>query len=188
MGALDSLTFSAAQEDMRRGYLSGAPGMLTSAAVWLAAGIVALQMSPQRAVWTLFIGAAFIHPVSVMLVKALGRSGKHAKGNPLGLLAGATTVWLILSCAIAYAVSLYRMDWFFPAMLCVIGGRYLCFATLYGLRVYWICGLTLALAAYALLSLQAVPAAGAFTGAAVEAGFAIVILVMDKNGEGKAKS
>src|SRR5690348_11057141 len=121
------MTIADAQRDMGRAYLSGVPGMLTSAAVWFAAGIVALRLSPQQALWMLFIGAAFIHPVSVLLVKLLGRSGKHARGNPLGSLAFATTVWLILCCAIAYGLALYRMDWFFPAMLCVIGGRYLVF-------------------------------------------------------------
>ena len=175
-----SMTFAEAQQDMHRAYFSGAPGMLTSAAVWFAAGAVAMLMSPERALWTLFIGAAFIHPVSVLVVKLLGRSGQHAKGNPLGSLAFATTVWLILSCAIAYGVSLYRMEWFFPAMLLVIGGRYLTFATLFGMRLYWVCGLTLALAGYVLVRLGAVPAAAAFTGGLLEASFAIAILIQSR--------
>lgn len=175
------MTIADAQRDMRHAYISGAPGMLTSAAVWLTAGIVALLQTPERALWMLFIGAVLIHPVSVLLVKALGRSGQHTKGNPLGSLAIATTVWLILSCAIAFGVALYRIEWFFPAMLCVIGGRYLTFATLYGMRAYWACGLTLALAAYVLLSLHAPPAAGAFTGAALEAGFAVAILFLSRS-------
>ena len=178
MTATDSMTLAEAQRDMRQAYLSGAPGMLTSACVWLAAGLVALYMTPERALWTLFIGASFIHPVSVLLVKLLGRSGNHAKGNALGSLAFATTVWLILSCAIAYGLALYRMEWFFPAMLCVIGGRYLTFATLFGVRLYWACGLTLAAAAYALLQTHRVPAVSALTGAAVEASFGVAILVL----------
>jgi hypothetical protein len=174
------MTFSEAQLDMHRAYFSGAPGMLVSAAVWSTAGMVALLASSGQAVWTLFIGAAFIHPVSVLLAKLLGRSGKHAKGNPLSSLAFATTVWLILSCALAYGVSLHRIEWFFPAMLCVIGGRYLTFATLYGMRAYWACGLTLVAAAYGLLTLRAAPTMGAFTGAAVEAGFAIFLFIQSR--------
>ncbi|HEY3643749.1 MAG TPA: hypothetical protein VGM16_00300 [Gammaproteobacteria bacterium] len=173
----DSMTFAEAQRDMRQGYLSGALGMLTSAAIWLAAGLVALYMTPGRAMWTLFIGAAFIHPVSVLLAKLLGRSGTHAKGNPLGNLAFASTVWLILSCVLAYGVALYRMELFFPAMLFVIGGRYLSFATLFGMKIYWICGLALAAAGYALVQLHAPAAAAAFTGSALETGFAIAILI-----------
>jgi hypothetical protein len=155
--------------------------MLTSAAVWFAASLVAFLVSPERALWTLFIGAAFIHPLSVLLVKLIGRSGQHAKGNPLGSLAFATTVWLILSCVIAYGVALHDMRWFFPAMMFVIGGRYMTFATLFGLRVFWICGFTLAATAYVLMHFQSVPAVSACMGGAIEAGFAVAILVMSRS-------
>lgn len=172
------MTFAAAQRDMRQAYLSGAPGMLTSATVWAAAGMVALLMSPERAIWTLFIGAAFIHPVSVLLVKLLGRSGQHIRGNPLASLVFASTVWLIASCVIAYGASRYSMLWFFPSMLFVIGGRYLVFATLFGMRIYWVCGLALILAAYGLLHFGMPPVVSAFTGSAVEALFGVAILAL----------
>jgi len=180
------MTFADAQADMRRAYLDGAPGMLTSAAVWCAAGVVALCMSPGRALWTLFIGAAFIHPVSVLLAKLLGRTGKHSQGNPLGQLAGATTVWLVLSCVIAYGVAQHEILWFFPAMLFIIGGRYMTFASLFGMRIYWICGFALAAAAYGLVQFHAVPAVAAFAGAAIEAGFGVAIMVMSPGKEGAA--
>jgi hypothetical protein len=173
-----SMLVTDAQRDMRLAYFDGAPGMLTSATVWLTAGIVSLRASPERGVWALLIGGALIHPVSVLLVKALGRSGKHCPGNPFGSLALATTFWLVLSCVLAYAVSLLRIEWFFPAMLLVIGGRYLTFSTLFGARIYWACGATLMLASYALWRTNAAPAFGAFIGAAVEATFAIAIFAL----------
>lgn len=179
MASLDSMTFADAQADMRRAYFDGAPGMLVSATVWFAAALVAL-MNPDRALWTLFIGAAFIHPASILLAKLLGRPGQHTKGNPLGQLAGATTVWLILSCVIAYGIFLHDMLWFFPAMMFVIGGRYMTFATLFGLRIYWICGFTLVAAAYGLVHFSIVPAVSACTGAVIEAGFAIAILARSR--------
>ena len=51
-----------AQRDMRTGYMDGAPGVLVSGLVWAIAGCVATWLSPQRAVWALFIGGVFIHP------------------------------------------------------------------------------------------------------------------------------
>ncbi len=166
-----------AQRDMRFAYYGGAPGMFTSGMVWLIAGFVALLQTPERAVWALFIGAMFIHPVGILLVRALGRSGSHKPGNPMAALALATTFWLVLSCALAYVVSLYRIEWFFPAMLFVIGGRYLCFSTMYGGRIYWACGAALIIAGYGLAQAQATPTLGAFTGAAIEAVFAIAIFL-----------
>ena len=121
------MTADQAQHDMRLSYFSGAPGMLASALAWVVAGVVALQVSASSAVLALFAGGMLIHPVGVLLCKALGRTGKHTKGNPLGALALESTGWLLLCLPIAYAVSQFNVKWFFPAMLFVIGGRYLTF-------------------------------------------------------------
>jgi hypothetical protein len=170
-----STTVNDAQEEMRSAYFAGAPGVLASATVWLVAGFVSLRISPRDAVWALFIGAMFIHPVAVLMTKAIGRSGKHAPGNPFGTLALASTFWLILSCPLAYIVSIFRIEWFFPAMLFVIGGRYLIFSTMFGTRIYWVCGLSLAAAGFALARIFASPTLGAFTGSAIEAIFAAIL-------------
>jgi len=172
-----TMTVADAQREMRVAYYGGAPGVLTSATAWLVAGLVAHFQAPERAVWALFIGGALIHPVATLLTKALGRPGKHGRDNPFGALAMATTFWLILSCALAYGVSLVRIEWFFPAMLFVIGGRYLTFSTIFGARIYWVCGAVLALAGYALGRLNAAPELSAFSGAGVEAAFAAAIFV-----------
>lgn len=174
--SLDLATLAGAQRDMRSAYLDGAPGVLVSGLVWAMAACVALWLSPQRAVWALFVGGVFIHPLSVVLVRLLGRSGRHAAGNPLGPLAMATTFWMILMLPLAYGVSMLRIDLFFPAMLFVIGGRYLCFQTLYGNRLYWLIGAVLAVSGYGLAACNAAVAVGAFAGALIEVGFAGVLL------------
>lgn len=168
-------SISGAQHEMRLAYYGGAPGMLTSALVWLAAGIVAFSLSPQKAIWTLFIGGMFIHPVAVVWNKAIGRSGNHSAGNPLGTLALASTGWMILMMPLAFGASLLKMEYFFPAMLLIIGGRYLTFATMFGNRLYLIGGAALALAGFVLAKTHASPSLGAFAGAAIEAGFALAI-------------
>ncbi len=166
-----------AQREMRLAHYGGAPGMLTSATVWLVAGIVSLVGSSERAIWALFIGGVLISPVSRLLTKALGRTGKHSTDNPLGTLALATTFWMILMMPLAYGVSRLRIEWFFPAMLVIIGGRYLTFFTIFGARIYWFCGGALALAGLALGRANASPSLGAFSGAAIEAAFAVALFV-----------
>ena len=96
-------------------------------------------------------------------------------GNPFGALAFASTIWMILSLPLAYAASRLHIEWFFPAMLFVIGGRYLTFSTIFGARIYWVCGAALAIAGYLLGRAYASPELGAFTGAAIEAAFALAI-------------
>lgn len=164
-----------AQREMRAAYFAGAPGMLVSAMVWLAASGVSWKMGPDRAIWTLFIGGMLIHPVAVVLCKLMGRPAKHSTGNPMGSLAMATTLWMIMSLPLAYAASVIRIEWFFPAMMLVIGGRYLAFSTVYGLRVYWLCGAALAIAAWMASRYAIAPELGAATGAAIEALFAAVL-------------
>ena len=132
-----AVTMVEAQREMRLAHYGGVPGMLTSATVWLVAGIVSLVGTSERAIWALFIGGMLISPVSRLLTKALGRTGKHSADNPLGTLALATTFWMILMMPLAYGVSRLHVEWFFPAMLLIIGGRYLTFSTIFGARIYW---------------------------------------------------
>lgn len=172
-----SSSITDAQREMRYAYYEGAPGILTSGTVWLIAGLVAAAGQPAKAVWALFIGGMFIHPVAVLLTKMLGRRGTHSPGNPLGALALESTLWMILALPLAYAVALLRIEWFFPAMLFVVGGRYLTFATMFGKRIFWALGAALALTGYVLASANASPQAGAFAGAAIEGLFASFIFV-----------
>ena len=176
----------AAQADMRAGYLSGGAGILASSMAWLAAAVVAWRGTSDQAVLTLFAGGVLIHPVSLVICKLLRAPGGHTKGNPLASLAGATTFWLIFSLPLAYAAYLVRAQWFFPAMLLVIGGRYLTFATLYGMRIYWALGLVLASGAYLIAASKLAPPLAATAGGATELLFAVIVLSGHVRGRSEA--
>ncbi len=169
---MNNLTCVDAQADMRKAYLCGAPGVLVSGGVWLLAAAVALFASGRLAVWTLLIGGMFIFPLSLVLTRLLGHSGRHAPDNALGRLAGEGTFALVACIAVAFGLSLVRVEWFFAAMLLFIGGRYLTFQTLYGLRLYWLLGAVLCAAGLG-VGLGRPPAAvGACAGAVIELLFA----------------
>jgi len=164
------------QQEMRSAFLDGAPGMLVSALVWLVAGIAVTRSGVSAAVWTLFIGGALIHPVTTVALKALGKSARAGKGNPLAHLGMATTAWLIVGCVLSYGLYTADPTWFFPAMLLVIGSRYLAFQTIFGHRTYWICGALLMATGYACASSGLSPATAAFAGSGIEAAFAAILL------------
>lgn len=172
------LNIADAQRDMRFGYFGGAPGVLASAIAWLVASGIAVFVAPFSAVWALFIGGMFIFPVGVVVAKILGRPGKHSRGNPLGALAMEGTILLMLCLPLAFVVALYRVDWFFPAMLLVIGGRYFTFATLYGSRLFWALGGVLVLAAFLLVATRQPAVVGAFAGGLIELVFAVSLFVV----------
>lgn len=165
------------QEDMRRGYIWGATGIMTSGLVWLAAGLVAYFKDPRAAIWVLFIGAGFIVPVSNLIDRLLGARGKHSPDNRLAALALETTVFMLMCLPLAYGLSLYRIEWFFPAVLMVIGGRYVTFGTVYGTWIYWLLGALLGAAAMLMFVLAAPPHRAALLGAAIELLFGLALLV-----------
>lgn len=169
------MTIIDAQRDMRKAYFDGAPGVVASGCAWLLAGVVALVFSAFNGMLTLIFAGMLIFPVSVVLCKLLGRTGKHQKGNPLAPLAIEGTFWMLLLIPVAVAVSLYKLEWFFPAMIMVIAGRYLTFSTLYGLRIFWAFSGVLVLAAVGLVALNAPVYAGALAGGLIEWAFALVI-------------
>lgn len=167
-----------AQRDMRSGYLSGAPGVLASSLAWAAATGTAFLASPQQAIWVLFIGGMLIHPAGLLIGKVLGASVTHTRGNALAQLAGANTIWMIACLPLAYIASMQMIEWFFPAMLLIIGGRYLTFGILYGMRFYWALGFVLLGAGFGLGAIAATPAISAAVGSAIEFVFAIFAFVL----------
>lgn len=166
---------------MRHAYYDGAPGVLVSGLVWLAATFVSTMLGVYQGVWTLLIGGALIHPVSGVLTRALGRPAKAGKGNPLEQLGMASTFWLILCCAMAYGLFLYMPVLFFPAMMATIGCRYLVFASLFGRKLFWVMGATLIGAGIAAFFLAAPPVLAAAMGGAIEVLFASFMLMKSRS-------
>ena len=166
-----------AQADMRKGYGNGALGILVSGLVWLTSAIAASQFTDKHAIWTLLIGGTLIFPLSLLLAKVMGVSGAHTKGNPLGSLALEGTVFMIMCLPIAFGLSLQQSEWFFHAMLLIIGGRYLTFNSIYGIKLYWILGALLGIAAYLLFGFQIRSFGSALTGAIIEITFGLYMMV-----------
>ena len=82
---------------------------------------------------------------------------------------------MILGIVIAIGVAFHKLEWFFPAMLLVIGGRYFTFSTLYGMKLYWAFGATLVIAAFALWAFKALVLSGAWTGPVIVYAFRLAI-------------
>ncbi|WP_118976246.1 DUF7010 family protein [Taibaiella koreensis] len=180
---MDSL--QEAQRDMSDSYGHGAIGVLVSGIVWLCSGLVVSYQSHQKGIWVLIIGGMLIFPLATWIGKLVGIKGKHTRRNPLGKLAMEGTVWMIMCIPLAYGLSLIHVSWFFQGMLVIIAGRYLTFASVYGIRLYWVLGAALGVAAYLLYTLKAGPAPSALAGGITEVIFGIVIYSYYKHGKRK---
>jgi hypothetical protein len=172
---MDSLVQS--QLDMCKGYGNGSVGVLVSGLIWLGSAVIANLYTPKQAVLALLIGGMFIFPLSLLLGKIMGLPGAHTKGNTLGNLAMEGTVFMLMCLPLAFGLSLQHTEWFFQGMLLIIGGRYLTFVTIYGLRIYWILGAVLGLAAYGLFAAKADSFTSLLTGALIEISFGLYMFI-----------
>lgn len=141
-----NLPLTELQKDMRTAYVGGGTGVLVSSIVWFVSGIVAVYSTKEMSLLTFFLGGTLIYPLGILSTKLFNRTGKHQKNNPLAFLAFESTAILFIGLFMAYWIFQIEKQWFFPIMLMIIGARYLVFQSIYGMKVYWILGIVLAVA------------------------------------------
>ena len=174
------MSFKEAQQDMRKSYLGGGPGVFSSGLIWITAGFTAFFNTKQISVLVFFFGGMLIHPLGILISKLLKRSGKHQKGNPLAILAMESTLMLFIGLFIAYLSLQFRPNWFFPIMTLIIGGRYLVFSSIYGMRVYWLFGTVLILSGIVGIVFNLPFYFIGLIGGGIELFFSIIILYLEK--------
>lgn len=125
-----------AQREVRTAFLGGFVGQLVSAALWLGSAALATWSTPRAAITLLVAGGFFIFPMTQLGLRLLGRPGRLRPDNPLGALAMQVAFTLPLSLPVVGAAALYRLEWFYPAFMVLLGAHYLPFTFLYGMRLF----------------------------------------------------
>lgn len=132
-----------AQREVRTVYLGGSVGQLVSAMIWLTSAAVATFVDPRTGFWTLAIGGAAIFPLTQGLLRLAGRRATVARENPLSFLAMQIAFTVPLVLPLAGVAALYRLGWFYPACLIVVGAHYLPFVFLYGMKTFAVLAATM---------------------------------------------
>jgi hypothetical protein len=125
-----------AQREIRHGYLGGFMGQLVSGLLWLASAVAATWSSPRSAIIVILVGGFFIFPLTRLGLTLSGQRVTITPGNPLNGLAMQVAFTLPLSLPVVGAAALYRLDWFYPALMVILGAHYLPFVFLYGMRMF----------------------------------------------------
>lgn len=125
-----------AQREIRHAYLGGFMGQLVSGVLWLATAVMATWGSPRSAIILVVIGGMLIFPLTRLGLAAIRHPVTITPGNPMNGLAMQVAFTLPLSLPVVGAAALYRLDWFFPAFMIVLGAHYLPFVFLYGMRMF----------------------------------------------------
>lgn len=127
-----------AQKEMRVRFVGGSYGQLVSGLLWLASAGLATWGSPRAAITTLVVGGMFIFPLTELLVRIGGIKGWISRENSLRELGMQVAFVLPASMPLLVPVGLYRLNWFYPAMMILLGAHYLPFVFLYGMRMFGI--------------------------------------------------
>ena len=129
-----------AQREMRTRYVGGFYGQLVSGLLWLLSAALAVWSGPRLAIITLVIGGMFIFPATELLLRAAGARASLSADNALRSLGMQVAFVLPLSMPLLLPVSRYRLTWFYPALMILLGAHYLPFVFLYGMRMFWALG------------------------------------------------
>lgn len=129
-----------AQRELRSAFLGGFVGQTVSAVLWLVSGALAVWSTPRTAIWFLVLAGFFIFPLTQLGLRMMGRPGKVRGENALGSLGAQVAFVLPLGLPLVGAAALYRLDWFYPAFMIILGAHYIPFVFLYGMRMFAVLG------------------------------------------------
>jgi hypothetical protein len=129
-----------AQREMRTRYVGGFYGQLVSSVLWFLSAGLAVWASPRAAITTVVIGGFFIFPLTELLLRLSGERVSLSTGNALRELGMQVAFVLPLSMLLLIPVGLYRLTWFYPGLMVLLGAHYLPFVFLYGMRMFWALG------------------------------------------------
>jgi hypothetical protein len=160
------MEIKSAQQDVRSTFLRGSIGQAVSGGIWLLSAALGTWASERYAVLVLVLAGVFIFPLTQLTLRLLGRPAGLPKGHPMNALAMQVAFILPLSLPVIGAATLYKLTWFYPAFMLVLGTHYMPFIFLYGM---WEFGVLAALligggAAIGMLLPDVFTAGGWFTG------------------------
>jgi hypothetical protein len=102
----------------------------------LLSAVLGTWVSTRYAILALALVGAFIFPLTQLVIRSMGRKASLSKDNPLNALAMQVAFIVPLSLPVIGAATLYRLNWFYPAFMVVLGTHYMPFIFLYGMRAF----------------------------------------------------
>jgi hypothetical protein len=125
-----------AQREVRTVFVGGFWGQLVSSTLWLLSAAFGTWLSPRAGIFSLVVSGIFIFPITQLLLRLTGRPASLPAANPLRNLAMQIAFTLPLSMLLLVPVTAFRLNWFYPALMVLVGAHYLPFTFLYGMRMF----------------------------------------------------
>lgn len=144
------MTILEAQRDVRRAFRNGVVGAGVSATLWLGSAACATAFGPRAGILVLVFGGMLIFPVTLLILRSLGGPPGLPHDHPMNALGSQVALVMPLSMPVAGAAALFRLEWFYPAFMVLVGAHYLPFTFLYGMREFVVLALLLVVGGSAL--------------------------------------
>lgn len=130
------MEIKSAQREVRHFYVGGFWGQLVSAAIWVVAAALGTWVTPKASIVFVIVAGFFIFPFTRLMLYLSGQRASLSTENSLHWLGMQVAFVLPFSMLLLVPVGLYRLNWFFPALMVLLGAHYLPFAFLYGMRMF----------------------------------------------------
>lgn len=125
-----------AQREVRLVYMGGFWGQLVLSAIWLVSAALGTWVTPKASILAVVVGGFFSFPLMQMLLLLSGHPARVSKENRLHSLCMQNAFVLGFSMLLLVAVGHYRLNWFFPALMVLVGAHYIPFASSFGMRMF----------------------------------------------------
>lgn len=124
-----------AQREIRSGAIGGFWGQLLYSVLYFVSAALGTWSTPRASILTAVVGGIFVFPLMQMLLRLEGRPAP-SRENPFYWLCMQIAFVLPFSMLLLWPVGLYRLNWFYPALMILVGAHYLPFATSFGMRMF----------------------------------------------------
>src|SRR5215467_1432948 len=135
-GGGEAMTIGEAQRDVRTTFVGGFAGQLVSSGIWFVSASLATWYTVKAGIVVLVAGGFFIFPLTVLVLRAMGRPGGLPKGHPMNALGIQVAFTLPPNLLLAGAATMHHLNWFYPAVMIALGAHYLPFIFQYGMREF----------------------------------------------------
>jgi hypothetical protein len=125
-----------AQREMRSVYVGGFVAHLILSAIWLISAALGTWATPKASIVAVVIGGFFSFPLTQIMLRFSGHSVRVSSDNAFHWLGMQVAFVLPFSMLLLVPVGHYRLNWFFPALMILVGAHYLPFATSFGMRMF----------------------------------------------------
>jgi len=125
-----------AQREVRTRFSGGFYGQLVSGVLWLVSASLATWSTPRAAITTLVLGGVLIFPITTLLIRVAGGTKPLSAQNSLHYLGMQVAFVLPFSMPLLLPIGLYRLNWFYPATMVLLGAHYIPFVFIYGMRMF----------------------------------------------------